>query len=142
MRHFLQQGHALDMPGLRKEVERLAGDHLVTAAHQRHQITSECRRVAGHIEDPFRVKLQKLLDHLVVAGARRVENELSGVVDVAWSDADRLSVVANSASGARQIVDVVVGGTAVVERGGVTGIRHVAAAPGSPTLVEAEGGVW
>jgi hypothetical protein len=73
---------------------------------------------------------------------RRVENELSGVLDVAWADADRLAVVATADNGTRQVYDVVVGGTSVVRRGGVPGITAVAAAPGSPVLVQAEGGVW
>lgn len=75
-------------------------------------------------------------------GLRRIENELSGVVDVAWADADRLAVIAPTANGTTRVYDVVVGGTAVVDRGGVPGMVKVAAAPESPTLVQASGGVW
>jgi predicted ATPase len=73
---------------------------------------------------------------------RRVENELSSVIDASWGDADRLAVLATAANGTRQVYDVVVGGTSVVRRGGVRGITAVAAAPGSSILVEAEGSVW
>jgi hypothetical protein len=73
---------------------------------------------------------------------RRIESTLQRVVDVAWGDADRLVVVAQTATGGRQVHDVVVGGIAAIERGGVPGMVAVAAAPGSPVLVQADGGIW
>jgi hypothetical protein len=75
-------------------------------------------------------------------GLRRIENEVSAIIDIAWADADRLAVVAPSANGTTQVLDVVVGGTDVVERGGVPSMVDVAAAPGSPLLVEAAGVIY
>jgi hypothetical protein len=81
-------------------------------------------------------------DGLRFEAPRRVENSLVGVVDVAWGDADRLVVLAATATGGRQVHDVVIGGTSALERGGVPGLIAVAAAPGSPVLVQGDGGIW
>ena len=55
---------------------------------------------------------------------------------------DTRLILAPAANGTTQVHDVVVGGTTVVERGGITGMVKVAAAPGNPILVQAAGGVW
>lgn len=75
-------------------------------------------------------------------GLRVVENELSSVIDVAWADADRLAVLAPADNGTTQVFDVVVGDTTVAQRGGIPDMVKVAAAPGSPLLVESRGGIW
>lgn len=75
-------------------------------------------------------------------GLRRIENQITGVVDLAWADADRLVVVAPARNGTTQVLDVVVGGTDVVQRGGLPRMVSVAAAPGSPVLIEAAGVIY
>jgi Lipoprotein LpqB beta-propeller domain/Sporulation and spore germination len=89
--------------------------------------------VARVVRDGVRVRFD---------GLRRIENEVSAIIDIAWADADRLAVLAPSANGTTQVLDVVVGGTDVVERGGVPSMVDVAAAPGSPLLVEASGVIY
>lgn len=73
---------------------------------------------------------------------RLVESEVTGVADVAWVDADTLVMIGQSATAPRQVFQVVVGDLGVAKLGGVAGMTSLTAAPGSPILVSAVGGIY
>jgi hypothetical protein len=100
------------------------------------------RRADAATDELFLARVIREGSRVTFDGLRRIENQVSVVIDLAWADADRLVVLAPSANGTTQVLDVVVGGTDVVERGGVPSMVDVAAAPGSPLLVQAAGVIY
>jgi len=73
---------------------------------------------------------------------RIIENQVSGVVDVAWVDADTIAVIGQTETAPSQVFQVEVGDLGISEFGGVRGMIRIAAAPGSPLLAEGTGGIW
>ncbi len=71
----------------------------------------------------------------------RVESKLVEAVDVAWSSADSLAVLASESAGALQVIEVSIGRGAIFPEGAPEGPVSLAAAPGMPTLVAAADGV-
>lgn len=71
----------------------------------------------------------------------RVESKLVEVVDVAWSSADTLAVLASESAGALQVTEVNIGRGSIFGQGAPEGPVALAAAPGFPTLVAAADGV-
>ncbi len=82
---------------------------------------------------------------LSITGLRPVAPQITGVLDVAWSDESEMLVLGSLDGAAAAPHGVDVDGAQVVE-GTTTGLptdrRHLAAAPGQPDLVEAGGEIW
>jgi hypothetical protein len=87
---------------------------------------------------------------LTLSDPIRVENQLTVVVDVAWSSSDELLVLGNTGGGELQAFTVDLADGTVTNKGGVPGALSVAAAPGLPNLMgssegtvyEVLGGAW
>lgn len=130
-----------------KEVRPVAVEGLPRAARLLVAVPSRDRtRAALIVREPQRTSL--FLSRIVRTGASvsieapiRVESRLAEAVDVAWSTADSLAVLASESAGALQVYDVSIGRGAVSPRGAPEAPVSLAAAPGLPTLVAAADGV-
>lgn len=71
----------------------------------------------------------------------RVESKLVEVLDVAWSSADSLAVLASESAGAVQVYEVNIGRGSLSAQGAPENPVSVAAAPGLPTLAAGADGV-
>ena len=78
---------------------------------------------------------------VTVSAPRRVESELTEVVDLAWSSADTLSVLGSESLGTLQVYDVDIPTGQVSAAGTPRQPVSVAAAPGLPTLVGSADGL-
>jgi hypothetical protein len=129
------------------EVRPVAVEGLPRAARLLVAVPSRDRtRAALIVREPQRTSLY--LSRIVRTGATvsieapiRVESRLAEAVDVAWSAADSLAVLASESAGVLQVYDVSIGRGAVTPRGAPEAPVSLAAAPGLPTLVAAADGV-
>lgn len=72
---------------------------------------------------------------IVVQDPIRVESKLVEVVDLSWSSADSLAVLASESAGALQVYEVNIGRGSLAPQGAPESPVSLAAAPGLPTLV-------
>ena len=87
---------------------------------------------------------------LTVSDPRRVENQLTELVDVAWERSDRLLVLGSTGGADLHAFTVNIADGTVADNGGVIGAVSIAAAPGQQSLMgtadgkvyETFGGTW
>ena len=87
--------------------------------------------------EPMVARIDRVGDNVRVAAPRRIESIITDAVDLAWADADTLSVLGSTGASSLEVISLEVGTSRVRRLGAAPGSTTLAAAPTEPILVGA-----